>query len=348
MKTRLLVLVLAVAVAVGATAGCGTFTRTAAKVNGARIGQSTVDDELEAILGNDAYRQSIESQVGRVQGQGAGTFDAAFAAQVLTRRIFFELVHQEVARRRLRIGREELQTARAAAGEQVGGDKVLDAFPRRYRDQLVRNFAEVNALQEALAAKADAPPDPKAYYDDNPDEFVETCAGHILLDSQEKADEVRGRLLAGADFAATAKTESTDPSAAQNGGTLPCGRPGTYVAEFEAAAVRAEIGQVTEPVQSGFGWHLILVTARRPLPFEEVKEDIEVLLEARRRQGGQQELGDFLQEATAKAKVEIDPRYGTWVEEGPSGAHVEPPAVPGPTAPAGAEGPSGPGGATGP
>jgi peptidyl-prolyl cis-trans isomerase C len=91
----------------------------------------------------------------------------------------------------------------------------------------------------------------------------EFSAAHILVDVEEKANELRGQLDGGADFAKLAKANSTDTGSGANGGDLGWFGIGQMVKPFEDAVVAAEIGKVAGPIKSDFGWHLILVKETR-------------------------------------------------------------------------------------
>jgi peptidyl-prolyl cis-trans isomerase C len=146
----------------------------------------------------------------------------------------------------------------------------------------------------------------KKLYDDSvartkPDEEVR--ARHILVETEEKAKEVLGKLNAGGDFAALAKTESKDPGAAE-GGDLGYFTKDQMVSEFAEAAFKLEKGALSAPVKTQFGWHVIKVEDKRtkPVPaFDAVKGQIESYL-ARRAQA---ELVGKLREG---AKVERIPQ----------------------------------------
>jgi len=106
----------------------------------------------------------------------------------------------------------------------------------------------------------------------------QVCARHILVDDEAGAAALSRASRAGADFAAMAATASTDRGSAERGGDLGCFGQGMMVPEFEAAAFAAEPGVATEPVQSAFGWHVILVERRVPsrvLQLDEVRAQLE-------------------------------------------------------------------------
>ena len=94
-----------------------------------------------------------------------------------------------------------------------------------------------------------------------------------------KADSVWQALTQGADFAEMAKKHSGDPGSAEKGGQLPLVGPGAFVKEYEEAAYALQKGEMSKPVLSPFGYHIIKMTDRKPLdPFETVKPEIMAML----------------------------------------------------------------------
>lgn len=94
------------------------------------------------------------------------------------------------------------------------------------------------------------------------DNSTQIKASHILVDTEEEAKSLREKILAGEDFAAVAKQSSKCPSGA-NGGDLGYFGKGMMVPEFEKAAFSLPVGEVSQPVKTQFGWHLIKVTDKR-------------------------------------------------------------------------------------
>ena len=92
---------------------------------------------------------------------------------------------------------------------------------------------------------------------------TEYSAAHILVETEEKANDLKKQLDGGADFAALAKANSTDTGSGANGGDLGWFGLGAMVKPFEDAVVAAEVGKVAGPIKSDFGWHLILVKETR-------------------------------------------------------------------------------------
>ena len=106
----------------------------------------------------------------------------------------------------------------------------------------------------------------------------EVKARHILVKTKEEAEAIIKELDGGADFQKLANEHTTDPSGKTSGGDLGYFAPGQMVPEFETAAFALNVGQYTkEPVQSQFGWHVILIEdkrAQQPPAFDTVKDEV--------------------------------------------------------------------------
>lgn len=101
-------------------------------------------------------------------------------------------------------------------------------------------------------------------------------ASHILVSTREEAEEIRGLIEAGGDFATLARERSGD-GAAMNGGQLGWFGLGMMVEPFENAVVELEVGEVSEPVQTQFGFHLVRLNDRRmsePPTLESVRQEL--------------------------------------------------------------------------
>ncbi|MFZ9199481.1 MAG: peptidylprolyl isomerase [Paracoccaceae bacterium] len=129
---------------------------------------------------------------------------------------------------------------------------------------------------------------------------TEYNAAHILVADEAKAKELLAELEAGADFAELAKTNSTDTGSGAVGGDLGWFGLGMMVKPFEEAVVAAEVGKVAGPVQSDFGFHLILVKETR-LAAQPTLDDIRDELAA---EIEQKAIEAHVAEVTAAAKVE--------------------------------------------
>jgi parvulin-like peptidyl-prolyl isomerase len=341
---RFLSLVALVLAAAVATSACGNdvISPAAAEVNGKDISQDALDDELEAIRNNADYLDFLESQGNQVLGDGEGTFSADFVRRVLTRQIYLELVHQEFVRQELSVTDRDLAAVRNNVANEVGGPDIFEKFSESYQNTLMRRSAEVAALQAKLSDVSVDDDAIRAYYDENRDLFVETCVRHVLFaviddngrvsteqteaqsaDLLAQANAAKARIDAGEDFAALAAELSKDQSNAADGGNLDCGPTGRFVPEFETAMEALQPGQVSPPVQTQFGQHLIKVDSRDAQAFEEVAEEIRERLLGEASQG----FGTFLSAAITEAEVEVNPRFGSFSK------NLQNPGVIGPTTP---------------
>lgn len=120
----------------------------------------------------------------------------------------------------------------------------------------LQSVVQAAVTEDALQAAYDA-----RFKDAAPQ--MEYNAAHILVETEERANELKAQIDEGADFAELAKANSTDAGSGANGGDLGWFGKGMMVQPFEEAVIAAETGQVAGPVQSQFGWHLILVKETR-------------------------------------------------------------------------------------
>lgn len=112
---------------------------------------------------------------------------------------------------------------------------------------------------------------------DRYDQPEQVRASHILVDTQEKAAQIKDELAHGAKFADLAKKYSLDTTTKDQGGELGWFTRGKMTPAFEDAAFKLQVGQVSDPVQTEYGWHLILLEERKPAvaaKFEDVKDRV--------------------------------------------------------------------------
>ncbi len=194
-------------------------------------------------------------------------------------------------------------TARRQVAEQLG---ELTAMAQEARRRKLDQSAPVKQLimiqtDQVLAGTlakelSEAKPDDAAahaFYDAHKSEYEQATASHILIrfkgsqvplkpnqkdltdeEALAKAQEIRKKLMDGADFAATAKAESDDTGSGANGGALGTFPHGQMVAVFDKAVFSLPVGQISEPVKTQFGYHIIKVESRNSKTFDEAKADI--------------------------------------------------------------------------
>jgi parvulin-like peptidyl-prolyl isomerase len=160
--------------------------------------------------------------------------------------------------------------------------------------------------------------DAQAEIDANPLEYAQVCASHILVETEEEAQAVEARLDTGEEFAAVATEVSIDTGSGASGGSLGCASPAPYAPEFAEATMAAQIGEVTDPVESQFGFHIIVVEDRTEATAEEVQSIMgnRALFDA---------VDQWLLDSIVTADVVVVEEYGAW-EIDPSPQVVPPSA----------------------
>ncbi|WP_332694128.1 peptidylprolyl isomerase [Halalkalibacter lacteus] len=142
----------------------------------------------------------------------------------------------------------------------------------------------------------------RAYYEENEEQFGEQIrASHILVEDEEIAAEVLEKIEAGEDFAELAKEYSTDPGSGARGGDLDFFGEGKMVAPFEEAAFSMEIGEISEPIESDFGFHIIKVTDQRNA-FEDYADEIEQILIQQQSKSNDEVMAELLENANIDIK----------------------------------------------
>jgi hypothetical protein len=319
---------------------CGGSADAAVTVNGVELSDRDFRDELDILRDHPEFSQAA---FGATVPTDGGTVDSAFAAEVLRLRILIELVDQEFEARGLELDDEDLVAADATFMPEF--QALIDELPESYRDRFRAWNAQLMVIRDALEAEAQDRPDEvtddevRAFYDQYEMVFTteEVCARHVLVATESEADDVIAELAEGADFGEVATDRSTDPSAQMNAGDLGCVGRGQYVPEFETAAWEGPVGEVQGPIETQFGFHVILVDSRGAPGFDSLEPDIRAFLESPASRDGQQLLGLTVDRLVALADVRVSSRYGTWNAEMQS---IDPPERPTTTvgAPAGVPG----------
>lgn len=167
----------------------------------------------------------------------------------------------------------------------------------RVKEDMLTSYAMQKALEKVRVTEDEA----KKYYDEHKDQFVAGLtfnASHILVDSEDKANELLAQIKAGEiTFAEAAEKHSTCPSG-KNGGNLGDFGQGQMVPEFENACAAMEVGEISAPVQTQFGYHLIQLNKKEEggeMSYEEVKVDLMNALKEEKQQAAYQSKVNQLQ-----------------------------------------------------
>ncbi|PEX95841.1 peptidylprolyl isomerase [Bacillus cereus] len=200
-----------------------------------------------------------------------------------------------------KVSDEEAKKQVDAAKEQMGDkfEVALEQVGLKNEDELKEKMKPEIALEKAIKATVTD----KDVKDNHKPEMK---VSHILVKDEKTAKEVKEKINNGEDFTTLAKQYSEDTGSKEQGGEIAGFAPGQTVKEFEEAAYKLDAGQVSEPIKTSYGYHIIKVTDKKELkPFDEVKDTIRKDLEQQRLQDAtgkwkQQVINDLLKEADIK------------------------------------------------
>ncbi|HHK5552044.1 peptidylprolyl isomerase [Bacillus anthracis] len=192
--------------------------------------------------------------------------------------MLYEMMAQDVITKKYKVSEDdvdkEVQKAKSQYGDQftavLENNRLKDEAD--FKNQIKFKLAMNEAIKKSVTEK-----DVKDHYK------PEIKASHILVSDENEAKEIKKKLDAGASFEELAKQESQDLLSKEKGGDLGYFHSGAMTPEFETAAYKLKIGQISDPVQSPNGYHIIKLTGKKDLqPYNEVKDSIRKNLEAER------------------------------------------------------------------
>ncbi|MGM0751700.1 MAG: peptidylprolyl isomerase [Bacillota bacterium] len=194
---------------------------------------------------------------------------------------------------------EELESIKASYGGEEAFNEAL-ASSGTSLDSVKENIQSFLLTEKLLKDRVSISDDQiKEYFEANKDSFAQNEqveASHILVEDEKTAQEVKTKLDDGGDFAELAKEYSTDTSNVESGGELGYFAKGEMVTEFDDKAFAMKKGEISEPVKTEFGYHIIKVTDK--------KEAKEAVLDDHK-----EEIKDILFDQALQTE------YGTWFEE---------------------------------
>lgn len=228
--------------------------------------------EIDTFISNQALRSGKDKEY-RLGHILVAVPEAASAEQIAAARTKAEKIVAE-----LRANADFYQTAASMSdGQQAleGGDlgwRRAEALPTLFADWVIKQ--QVNSISDALRSPSGFHIIKLLEERSNVQQHVvtQTHARHILirageLDDSERARDrllkIRQRIVAGEDFAMLAKSRSEDPGSGAEGGDLGWVNPGDMVPAFEQAMNELELNEISQPVRTQFGWHILQVLERR-------------------------------------------------------------------------------------
>jgi len=217
-----------------------------------------MENKVLAIVDGREVKESDLQSLMQNLGQNA----AQFAGEEGKKHLINEIVAQE------------LLYSDALANKKDTDEAFLSVLEQMKKSLLIQ-YAANNLMASVTADDAEV----KAFFDNNPDAFKPqptANAKHILVEDKETAEKALEEIKGGLSFADAAKKYSSCPSK-ENGGELGEFARGQMVPEFEDVAFNMKAGEISEPIQTQFGYHiieLISVSDSKDVDFEEVKDQV--------------------------------------------------------------------------
>lgn len=193
-----------------------------------------------------------------------------------------------------------------AKKKKIDKDKeYLDMIERFKKDAMLEILLKREIEDKAKVDESEL----KAYYDANPQEFrlnEEIRASHILVKTEEEARDVLKKLKEGADFKKLAMELSQDPGTSKKGGDLGYFGKGKMNPEFERAAIKLKEGELSEPVRTNFGYHIIKLTGRKQGQLVEYTKVTEILRQRLTREKQKKVFEEWVAGLKKDAKININ------------------------------------------
>jgi peptidyl-prolyl cis-trans isomerase C len=308
----LVALVVLVVVATACSNSTPVAPDAAASVGGSDI-------TMAQLASTAAVFQSIASLQQTTCGQVDGATDTQAAACnrfSLGAMIQFRMAETYADANAITVDDAKVQKALDAFEKNVGADVLstqLAANNATLDD--VRELVRLSLVQEAVAKAVTADQlgesELQKRYQEQIGDYTTLHVDHILVDSEKEAQAIYDQVTVPgftlADFQALAKQKSTDPNAPQDGGelTLPASQ---LVPEFADAALALDDGEISKPVQTQYGWHVIWKIDEQVTPYAQARDQI--------LQGAQvDEFGAWMRAQNADGQITVDPSFGRFDEK---------------------------------
>ncbi|RWZ55230.1 foldase [Halobacillus fulvus] len=235
-----------------------------------------------------------------------------------------QLVTEEVLAANFEVSDEEVDAELDAMKEQYGDqfESVMEQYNMDSEDEF-KELIRKSLVQEKAATEGVEIPEEEIqqYYDRM---STEVRARHILVEDEETAQEVKQKLEDGESFEDLVSEYSTDTGSAQQGGDLDFFGPGVMAEPFEDAAYSLEVGEVSEPVETQFGYHIIEKTDTREAEdvgsYEEEKDNIRRTLAGQQvdQAALQQKVSELMRDAEIDVQIEEFEGMFDYLEQQPA------------------------------
>lgn len=256
---------------------------TIAIVNGEKISKDAYKEEMSFYGAMLASRQNLKNSIVQMMVQD-------------------KLIADDIKANKIEISDKEVNESFLNSVKQFGGqeqfDKMLDDYNmdvEKFKETVRKDLMYQKHKEWFEKENPVTDEEIKKYYEDNKDQFAKRDASHILVEDEKTANEIKEKLDNGEDFADLAKEYSKDTANAANGGNLGTFSRGQMVKEFEDAAFKLKEGEISEPIKTQFGYHIIKIN--------KVADSVEDNKEAITKALNDKKYADYIKELNEKANV---------------------------------------------
>ena len=282
-------------------AACGVGRPPAATVGGDRITDDQLAQDIPAFRFLSAINQAPCGQA--IEGE---TAQSACARFTLTTLIQEDLVKGYARAHHVTVAPSEVTKAltdlRSALGDTLDQQLAAEDLTERDLTDIVGRILLFNDVQTAVATSRVDDAQLRQLYQEQRLQFTQIHAKHILVKTRAQALRIEHEVTA-QNFGRLAEENSIDPGSASNGGDLGPLQASTLNATFVQAALKLQPGEISEPVHTGFGWHIIQLVSVDVRPFDQVRDQLAGPLRA-------SAFTDWLQEQLGSRRITVNPKYG--------------------------------------
>jgi peptidyl-prolyl cis-trans isomerase C len=294
---------------------------------------TTTNKEVASVNGKPIFKSRYERELSgyleRVAKKGRKLSDADLSSvkkRILENLITTEVLYQECQKQGIKVGdqivSEEIEKVKKRFPDEAAYKNALKGMnvsEKEIRAQIqigmaITQLFDTNVRQKIMVTKEES----EKYYKDHPNMFMRperVKASHILIkvapdaeasqkkQARKKIETLQKKVRKGEDFGLLAKANSEGPSA-QHGGDLGYFSRGQMVKPFENAAFGLKVGEVSEIVETQFGFHLIKLTDKQPaenVPYKDIRPRLEQLLKKEKEKA---KIQNYIEELKKTAKIE--------------------------------------------
>ncbi|MFS0864035.1 peptidylprolyl isomerase [Fredinandcohnia sp. 179-A 10B2 NHS] len=257
-------------------------------------------DVVASVNGIDIERAELQTALEKFYG-----------SEVLESLITDKIIGLEAEKEKITVSDEEVDTEMQALIDSYGGEEAFTSAieasgaTRADVEEDIKIYIQTKKLLEPRIEITDK--ELETYFEENKDTFAQSeqiQASHILVEDEETANEVAAKLAEGEDFAELAKEYSTDTSNAETGGDLGYFGKGEMVAEFEEAAFAMEIDEISDPVKTEYGYHIIKIANKKEAVEAKFEDNKEAIRDTLFDQKISTEYSTWLSEKTEEYKID--------------------------------------------